>query len=93
MDIKEESTKFASVYKDLAEIVGTENTKKIHQCFKGQEVTFPQRLYSKEYVTSYIKEHYDGKNLKELSKEFGYAERSIRRILQQEKEKGYERKR
>ena len=72
---------FVSIYCELAEIVGTENTYKIFEHFRGQSATFPQRIYSTEYVEKYVKEHYDGTNLREFAKMFNYSERRIRQIL------------
>ncbi len=53
----------------------------IHQAYKGLQVTFPKRLYSKEYVQEKVKQEYNGKNLKELSKRYGYSERWIRQMI------------
>ncbi len=71
----------------MAEIVGVEKTKLIYENFRGQQVTFPQRLYDREYVTGYVKDHYNGKNLKELSFQFGYSERRIREMLKENVQK------
>ncbi len=76
---------YASIYREVGELIGPENTKKIFECFKGQQVTFPQRLYDKQYVTEYVKIHYDGTNLKELALKFSYTERYIREMLKDEK--------
>ena len=77
---------FVSIYCEMAELVGTENTYKIFEHFRGQSANFPQRLYSTQYVEKYVKEHYDGTNLREFAKMFNYSERRIRQILRQEQE-------
>lgn len=56
----------------------------LHQAYKGLQVTFPKRLYSKEYVQEMVKKEYDGKNLKELSRRYNYSERWIRKMLKEE---------
>lgn len=76
-------TDFVSIYSEMAEIIGTENTYKIFMHFRGQSTTFPQRLYSTQYVENYVKEHYDGTNLREFAKEFNYSERRIRQFLKE----------
>ena len=69
------------VYEEVAEVVGIENAFKIYEHFKGQQMNFPQRIYSQEYVERYVKENYDGTNLREFAKKFNYSERRIRQIL------------
>lgn len=34
------------LYKEMAEIIGVEQTWKIYKHFKGQQVLFPQRIYN-----------------------------------------------
>ncbi len=59
----------------------------IHQAYKeGLQVTFPKRLYSKDYVKEKVMIEYNGKNLKELSKRYGYSERWIRQMIKGENE-------
>lgn len=74
-------TDLVSVYCEIAEIVGTENAFKLYEHFKGQQLNFPQRIYSTEYVEAYVKENYDGTNLREFAKKFNYSERRIRQFL------------
>ncbi len=47
--------KYAGVYNDLAEILGADSVEVIFKNFKGQQITFPQRLYSKDYVIQEIR--------------------------------------
>lgn len=53
----------------------------LHQVYKGLQVTFPKRLYSREYVQEKVKKEYDGTNLKQLSRRYGYSERWIRQMI------------
>lgn len=71
--MKSDSKMYSGIYKDLVELLGEDITLEIYDNFKGQQVTFPMRLYSKSYVEEYLIKNYDGKNLKELSKELGYT--------------------
>ena len=71
----------ADVYMEIADKIGVEAAVAIHEMFKGQQIMFPQKLYSKEYVYSYIKENYNGRNVRELAKKFGYSDRRVRQII------------
>lgn len=88
--MKEISTSgLQGVYKELAEIIGVEATVAVYKELKGQQVTFPTRLYERNYVIQEVNLRYNGTNLKELAKEFNYTERWIRTFVagkEQEKE-------
>lgn len=68
------------VYRELCDLVGYENMLKLYAQYKGFQVNFPTRLYSKEYVREVVKRNYDGSNTKELARKLGYSERWIRKI-------------
>ena len=40
----------AGDYASIAEIIGMENAKLLYEHYRGQQITFPQRFYSKNYV-------------------------------------------
>ena len=71
----------ADVYMEIANKIGVDAAVAIHEMFKGQQILFPQKLYSKEYIYRYIKENYNGRNVRELSQKFGYSDRRVRQIL------------
>ena len=68
------------VYKELCDLAGYENMLKLYKQYKGFQVNFPTRLYSKEYVREVVKEEFDGSNTKALARKLGYSERWIRKI-------------
>lgn len=70
-----------SVYKELADEIGLENTLVVYNMFHGMQVTFPNRLFSKEYIHSRIICEYNGDNVSQLAQKYNYSERSIWRIL------------
>lgn len=72
------------IYKDLADIVGIDATLQIYSEFSGQQISFPKKLFSKEYVINEAIRCYDGKNLNKLSKRFGYSERHLRHLIKQQ---------
>lgn len=76
-----EVSHLAGIYKDLAELIGYENVFIIFHNMKGQQVTFPKRLFTKEYTDSQILSLYNGKNVKALARKFDYTECHVYRIL------------
>lgn len=72
----------AGVYREVAEIVGVDNAYEIFLSFKVQQLMFPLKFYSSEYTAQQIiEEYYDGSNVRELVRKFGYSESRIRQIL------------
>lgn len=76
-----QSKDFVPIYEEIARIIGEEQTVKLYENFRGQQITFPQRLYNTEYVSKYVKENYDGKNIREMARKFDYSERRVREFL------------
>ena len=70
-----------TIYKDLAEKIGIDNTLQIYETYCGCQIVFPKKLYSPECICKLISKEYNGNNSKELARKYGYTERSIRRIL------------
>lgn len=68
-------------YKELAQVIGGENTVKLFEIYKGLQVTFPKRIYAKEYVQERVKVEFNGQNLKELCRKYGYSERWLRKMI------------
>ena len=72
---------YNGIYSDMYEVLGEDVTKKIYEYYKGQQINFPMRLYSKEYMIKYISDKYNGKNIKELSRSLGYTEKWIKILI------------
>lgn len=70
------------IYKDIAEIIGIEKTTLLHDNFQGQQISFPKKLYTKEYIIQQVKNE-DNENLKTMAFKYGYTERHLRRILKE----------
>ena len=85
MDMDADS--LAEVYKEIANLTGVDNAIKIHELFKGQQIIFPKQLYNREFIYSYIRHNYNGKNIRELSQMFDYSDRRVRQILNAENER------
>ncbi len=72
---------FNGIYAELAEIIDIEVVEQIYSQYKGQQITFPMRLYSKSYIENLICQEFTGKNYRELAQKYEYSERWIREIL------------
>ena len=69
------------IYKDIADELGIENTLIIFKLFHGTQVSFPSRLFSREYLNRAIVSEYNGKNVAQLAQKYNYSERTVWRIL------------
>lgn len=69
------------VYKDIADEIGVENTLIIYKLFRGTQISFPSKLFSKEYIHKAIISEYNGKNIRQLAQKYNYSERSVQRII------------
>ena len=72
---------YNSVYKEVVEVVGIDAALKIYMRFKGQQITFPVRLYNPDVIKQSVINEYNGENIHELAKKYDYSERSIRRMI------------
>ncbi|MBR6548744.1 MAG: Mor transcription activator family protein [Clostridia bacterium] len=70
-----------ALYRDIAELIGKENAEILFREYRGQQITFPVKFYSKEYIYNCIKKEFDGSNIRVLARKYNYSERSVRRIL------------
>ena len=73
---------YCEIYKELAELIGETNTKRIWSYYRG----FPQRLYSKEFTRKFIAENLDTMKPKEMAKHLNLTERRVRQIAKDVKE-------
>ncbi len=68
-------------YNDIANLLGIDAVLKLHAAYRGQQITFPVQLFTKEFIAAQIVNEYDGYNVKQLATKFGYSEKWIRKIL------------
>ena len=73
------------IYREIADEIGIENTIRIFNLFHGTQISFPNRLFSKEHIHKAIIKEYDGKNALQLAQKYNYSERSIWRIIKSAK--------
>ena len=79
--LEKERELYNSVYKEISEIIGLESTLKLYLRFKGQQVTFPVRLYNPHLIQQNVIKEYDGSNIRELARKYDYSEKTIRRMI------------
>jgi len=79
--LKKDLAGLNDVYRDIADEIGVENTLAIYKLFHGTQISFPNRLFSKEYTHKAIISEYNGSNVPQLAQKYNYSERSIWRIL------------
>ena len=72
---------FKGIYAEMSEILGEEIVKIIHKHYKGQQVNFPMKLYSNEYVENYIIENYSEKTVREISRTLGYSDKWVQKLI------------
>lgn len=72
---------YAGIYADVAEIIGEEKIDEFFHRFQGQQIVFPMKLYSKEYVISEARNAKGKRPIAEMAQEFGYSERYLRKLL------------
>ena len=69
------------VYREIADEIGIEKTIAIFNLFHGTQISFPNKLFSKEYIYAAILKEYNGKNVLQLAQKYNYSERTIWRII------------
>ena len=80
-NVRKEAELYNSVYKEISEIVGLDATLKIYLRFKGQQISFPVRLYNPNMIQQKVVKEFDGTNIRELAKKYDYSEKTIRRMI------------
>ena len=90
IDVKDKkSTTLNGVYETIAELIGFDNSVKLYENFRGSQVNFPTKLFSKEFVLQEAIKTYDGtsESINRIATKYNYSERTIRKLLKCEIEK------
>lgn len=69
------------VYREISEKVGIDSAIVIYQMFKGQQITFPVHLFNSKRIQHSIIKEYDGSNIRDLARKYGYSEKTVRRMI------------
>ena len=83
---KSEADLFNEVYREICTVSGVDVALSIFQLYKGQQITFPVHLFNAKRIQTSIVKEYDGKNIRELAKKYGYSEKTLRRMIKEETE-------
>lgn len=75
---------FTGIYAEIAAQIDSETAIKLFEILRGQNVIFPQKLYNRDYVRIFIREHHSEYTVRELSQMFGYSDRRIRQFIAEE---------
>ena len=88
--LEKERELYNAVYKEISEIIGLEATLKLYLRFKGQQITFPVRLYNPHLIQKNVIKEFDGSNIPELARKYDYSEKTIRRMIRDSLEESEE---
>ena len=78
-----ESEGFLPVYKEIADIIGAENTYAIYRNLRGQQLCFPKRLYTTEYILGKVMHASNDTEIRKIAMEYDYTERYLKQLLKQ----------
>ena len=79
--IDNETELFNDIYKEIGNTLGLDAALMIYQMFKGQQITFPTHLFNAKRIQKSVIKEYDGTNIRELAKRYGYSEKTVRRMI------------
>lgn len=74
-------------YAEIAAILGVEAALKLHNQYRGTQISFPVEFISREYIFEQIIKEYDGTNIRDLATKYGYTEKWVRKIIKDGKAK------
>ena len=72
---------FNEIYREISAAIGIEAAERIHNMYKGQQITFPVHIYNSKLLQNRIAEEYNGSNLRYLAQKYDYSEKTLRRML------------
>lgn len=77
------SSTLNGVYETISELIGFDNAIKLYENFHGNQVNFPTRLFSKEFVLQEAIKAFDGtsESINRIATKYNYSERTIRKLL------------
>lgn len=77
---------YNKVYQELADILNDKDVEKIYKNFRGMQVNFPMRLYSRDSVKKEIAKQKGNIDIKDLAFQTGYSVYTIRRMVNELKD-------
>ena len=86
-NVKKDTALYNDIYKEISELIGLDATLKLYLNFKGQQISFPVRLYDPRMVQKKVVKEWDGSNIEELARKYDYSEKTIRRMIREQTKK------
>ena len=77
---------YNKVYQELADILNDKDVEKIYKNFRGMQVNFPMRLYSRDSVKKGVAKQKGNIDIKDLAVQTGYSVYTIRRMVNELKD-------
>ena len=74
---------YFDIYRELAELIGVQNTKKVWNRYRGLTIQFPQRMYSQAYTKDFIRDNMDSMTIKEMAVQLNLTDRRVRQIIKE----------
>lgn len=78
-----DSDYYYDIYRELADLIGVQNTRKIWKRFRGLSVQFPQRLYSRTFSKEFIRKNMEKMTIKEMAIQLSLTDRRVRQIIKE----------
>ena len=72
------------IYNEIATLLGLDAAIAIYNKFRGTQVSFPLEMLSKEFIFRQIRKDYNGYNIRKLATKYGYTEKWIRKIVNED---------
>ncbi len=73
------------IYNEIASIIGIDATLALYSVYRGQQITFPVNIFTKDFIVSRVVTEYNGTNIKQLATKYGYSEKWIRKMIKESK--------
>lgn len=78
-----DSELYCDAYRELADLIGANNTKKIWEHYHGLTIQFPQRLYSRTYSKEFIRQNMEEMTIKQMATQLSLTDRRVRQIIKE----------
>jgi len=75
--------RYAELYKELAGLIGDAAVRKLWKAYGGVTITFPTRLYSRDFTRQFIGKNMSSMKPSEMAKELRLSERRVRQIMRE----------
>lgn len=80
-----ESEYLNGVYNEIANLLSVEVAIVLHSAFRGQQINFPVNFFTSAFIGEQVVKEYNGHNIKQLATKYGYSEKWIRKMINNEK--------